>query len=389
MAESSASSGYQNMPCSLPQYDFPKPPCKLDGNIPSNMSAQEIIKLAGTCYIRGFDYGRLDSYVKEDQQSLELVHLLFTSAEMTRKKQYDQAARLLMRCLTFSSQWGSPIQRLCYYFSRALQDRMERHLKPALNHTNKVDGCYSKTQSNGLAMIKSVENASGIHVIDLEIRTGVQWSGLMQSLALRHPSHLVDTLRITLVGMKGEELIDSGRRLDEFIEALAIPFFYRIVEISSMEDIHEDVIVRLRPRIMVNIEVEGEHNSRCFENRFIEVLFYCNTWFDCLDVIFPDRLDTCRVMYEEVFSGKTIRNLIACERKDRWVRYVGTDVWRCLFNHKGLKEISFSYPAWYQARILLKEFPHGEYYTLEANGSAVTIGWKGTQLLAIFAWTCS
>ncbi|GLJ20653.1 hypothetical protein SUGI_0376040 [Cryptomeria japonica] len=243
----------------------------------------------------------------------------------------------------------------------------------------------------------------------------------MQSLALRSSSYPIKLLRITAVGKDVENLIEGGRRLHEVAQSLKIPFIYRMVEISSMEAIQQgmfnvkpgevvavyapyafnsllykrnlldnlvDVIVKLRPRIMVNIEVEVHHNSPRFENRFVEVLFFCSTWFDYLDVILPDRHDTRRVMYEEVFCGNTVRNLVACEMNDRRVRHVKTDVWRCYFGQKGLKEMSFSYQASYQARLLLKEFPQGECYSLDANGSAITMGWNGTQLLTVSAWTC-
>ncbi|GLJ20644.1 hypothetical protein SUGI_0375930 [Cryptomeria japonica] len=443
---------------SLPQSDFSMLQSNFESKMPTEtklLSSQEIIKMASSRYIKVFDCGGLDSFfdilsvAPEDQQSVESVHLLFTCAEMMRNKQYDQAARVLMSCRTFSLQWGNPIQRLCYYFSGALEDRIEREtryelsnfLKDVIVPTYNFQAGYNKTELNDLgafatniipyvrllqftsvqAILDAARNDSKIHLIDLEIRNGSQWSVLMQSLALRSSSYPIKLLRITAVGKDIENLIEGGRRLHEVAQSLKIPFIYRMVEISSMEEIQQgmfnvkpgevvavyapyafssllykrnlldnlvDVIVKLRPRIMVNIEVEADHNSPRFENRFVEVLFFCSTWFDYLDVILPDRHDTRRVMYEEVFCGKTLRNLVACEMNDRRVRHVKTDVWRCYFGQKGLKEMSFSYQAWYQARLLLKEFPHGECYSLDANGSAITMGWKGTQLLTVSAWTC-
>ncbi|GLJ20656.1 hypothetical protein SUGI_0376080 [Cryptomeria japonica] len=480
MAERFAVSGCKNAPCpkiykddqkvqnimsgqldnfSLQQYDVSELPSKFNGEMLTHAyvlsSVEEIVRLAGTRYVRGYANGGIEScfvtpaLATEDQHGLELAHLLFISAEYINNKQYDQAARLLMQCHDFSSKWGSPIERVCYYFSRALQERIERQtceelrnpVKPALNFVNNFYSGYNKAEFNQVlafsyravpfvklvqltsvqAILDTVGNANKIHVIDLDIRNGSQWSGLIQSLALRSPSSSIKLLRITAIGMDAGDLKDSGRRLHELAKSLEVPFSYRMVQISTMEEIDEgmfnvkpgeavavfaptvfhrllynrsllesviDVIKRLRPRIMVNIEVEADSNSPSFDKRFIDVLFHSSACFDAFDVIMPDRRDPERVKYEEIFCGSQIRNMIACEGNDRRVRHVKLDVWRCFFNHKGLKEMSFSYQAWYQARLLLKGLSHGECYSLEANGDALISGWKTTPLVAVSLWTC-
>ncbi|GLJ20657.1 hypothetical protein SUGI_0376110 [Cryptomeria japonica] len=443
---------------SVPLNFFTELPIKFGSEMPTNktgLSSEEIIKLAGTRYIRGFAYDGFEScfvtpaLASEDQKGLELAHLLFASAELISNKQYDQASRLLMQCQKFSSQCGNPIQRIGYYFSGALLQRIERQIseksnklpKEAFDFAYNIDnGCdkneiYSTVAfyaravpfvklvqfSSVQAIIEAVGNARKIHVIDLGIRTGCQWTVLIQSLALRAPSSPLELLKITAVGMNGQEMKNSGGRLEEFAKSSAIPFSYKMVKVSDMEEIHEglfdvkpgeavavyvpsvfrtllykpvllqsvvDVVKKLKPRIMVSTEIEADHNSPCFDKRFIEVLFSCSTWFDSYDAILPDRDDVKRVKFEEAFCGSQIRNMIACEGNDRRVRHVRTDVWRKFFGHAGLTEMAFSHQVWYQARLLLRQFPHAECYTLEANGSAIMVGWKGTPLQAISAWTC-
>ncbi|GLJ20650.1 hypothetical protein SUGI_0376000 [Cryptomeria japonica] len=263
-------------------------------------------------------------------------------------------------------------------------------------------------------------NSGKIHVIDLEIRNGCQWSELMQSLFLRSSSYPIKLLRITALGMDSDDLKDSVRRLHELAQSLGIPFSYRMVQIKSMEEINEgmfkikpgeavsvfappvfhrllynpsllesvlDVIKRLRLRIMVNIEVEVDSNSPPFEKRLVDVLSQSSVCFDAHDVIMPDRHDSRRVKYEEIFCGRQITNTIACEGTERRVRHTKIDVWRCFFKQEGLREMSFSYQAWYQARLLLKEYPNGECCSVEANGDALITGWKTTPVVAVSLWT--
>ncbi|XP_057813301.2 DELLA protein RGL1-like [Cryptomeria japonica] len=203
---------------------------------------------------------------------------------------------------------------------------------------------------------------------------------------------------------------------------MAIPFSYCPVKISYMEEIHEDlfnvkagefvvvyapivfrtllydpillgntinVIKNLKPHILVNSEIEEQHNSPCFASRFVEGLFYSSAYFDSLEVMLPDRNDLRRTKFEEACCGKEISNMLACEGKYRRVRHVKMDMWRSFFRQSGFKEKSFSVHAWCQARFLLKQYNHGENFTIEPNGSAITLGWKGTQLHTISLWSIS
>ncbi|GLJ20646.1 hypothetical protein SUGI_0375950 [Cryptomeria japonica] len=107
---------------------------------------------------------------------------------------------------------------------------------------------------------------------------------------------------------------------------------------------------------MVNIEVEVDSNSPYFEKRLVDVLFHSSACFDSHAVIMPDRRDPRRV--------------------------------KCFFKHKGLREMSFSYQTWYQARLLLKEFPNGGCFSVEANGDALITGWKTTPVVTVSLWIC-
>ncbi|GLJ57428.1 hypothetical protein SUGI_1328580 [Cryptomeria japonica] len=230
------------------------------------------------------------------------------------------------------------------------------------------------------AIIDVVGNEKKIHVIDLGIRSGSHWTVLMEYLAHRSVSSSLPTLellRITAVGMNAEELRKTGKRLHDLAKSYAIPLSYNMVEIASIEEIKEGLFT---------VKSEAQHNSPSFANRFSEVLSHYMAYFDLLDVTLPDRIDLKRVKLEEIITASHIRNIIVYEGKERSVRHVRTDEWRCLFRKAGFREKGFSFQAMYQARLLLREHASGEYYTLEADGHAMIVKWKGTPLFAISAW---
>ncbi|XP_057813299.1 GRAS family protein RAM1-like [Cryptomeria japonica] len=422
------------------------------------LSSEEIIKAAGAQYMHawaeeGFNLNyslAVPGLPGEEQNGIELAHLVLASAEMVSNQRYEEASRLLGQCKIFSSHLGNPIERLCYYFSEALQERMERQtcsepykgkeITPDVADKYRSD--YGKSEFASLAalctsvlpycrilqftaveaILDAVRHERRIHVIDLGIRTGCQWTALIQSLSLKHSSSSsVKHLKITAVGVNSDDLEDSGRRLTVFARAMGISFSFCSVKISKFEEINEDlfnvqagefvavnaptvfktllydptllgntvnVIRKLNPRVLLSSEVEGQHNSPFFADRFVEALFYYSAYFDCLEAMLPDRNDLKRVKFEEVCCGSQIRSMIACEGEDRRVRHVKMDIWRSFFTWAGFREKKFSYQAWCQARLLLKQYVNAESFTIESNGSAMSVGWKGRPLHTLSIWAC-
>ncbi|GLJ20608.1 hypothetical protein SUGI_0375350 [Cryptomeria japonica] len=418
----------------------------------NGLSSEEIIKAAGAQYVHAWAHEgfNLNSHFNvPDQDGVQLVHLLLASAELVSSEQYEEASRMVSQCKNKSSHLGSPIERLCYYFSNALEERIKFQTCPeqekwkqiSPDFTNNFPSDYGKDELYALealstrvnpyaimlqftavqAIIDTMGRRNRVHVIDLGIRTGCQWTSLIQSLTQKVSCSL-QYLKITAVGMNSHELENSGRRLVEFAKTMAISFSYCPVKISNIEEIHEDlfnvkagefvvvyapivfrtllydpillgntinVIKKLKPHILVNSEVEGQHNSPFFASRFVEGLFYYSAYFDCLEVVRPDRNDLRRAKFEEVCCGKEIRNMLACEGKYRRVRHVKMDMWRSFFRQAGFKEKSFSVQAWCQARFLFNHYNPAENFTIEPNGSAITVGWKGTQLHTLSLWSLS
>ena len=71
----------------------------------------------------GFSFYGLSN---EEAKDVELAESLFTAAGKVACQQFDRASKLLNRCDQWSSNTGNPVQRLVYYFSKAVGRRIDR-----------------------------------------------------------------------------------------------------------------------------------------------------------------------------------------------------------------------------------------------------------------------
>ncbi|KAF7804928.1 DELLA protein RGL1-like [Senna tora] len=418
------------------------------------LSTEEIIRVAGERYVQfsthwhdnicipmhpyGFGLG-LGGLSEEENRDVELVQFLLTAAERVGCEQFERAGRLVLHCQLNSSARTSPVQKVISYFAQALGERIakETGITTALNGSekNEEQELVQKMDFNSLfmchnnlpfhqvmqltsiqAIVEHVASETKIHVIDLEIKSGVQWTALMQALAERH-ERPVQLLKITGIGYRGKTKLETGQYLAKFAESLNLPFSYNAVFVTDMMEIREShfhisddealvvsspyvlrkmvsrpeclenlmrIIKNMKPSIMLVLEVEANHNSPSFVNRFVEALFFYSAFLDCIETCMKEE-NACKVTLEAIL-GESIRNIVAMEGKDRRVRSVKIDVWRRFFARYRAVETGFSESSLYQANLVIKEFPHGKFCTLDNNGKTLTVGWKGTQIHSLSAW---
>ncbi|XVF28216.1 hypothetical protein REPUB_Repub15cG0010300 [Reevesia pubescens] len=378
----------------------------------------------------------------QEKKDVELAVLLLAAADKVGYQQYDRASRLLKQCDYMSSKTANPVQRVVYYFSEAIREKIERETgrasskglrrKPLFNFDEEMMkpnpttlACHGDLPFSRIAqftaiqaIVENVAEAKRIHIIDLSIRNGVQWTVLMQGLASRFESPL-ELLKITAVTTDGKHVIEgTGNRLSSFAQSLGLPFAFKIVMVSDMLDLKEDlfeldaeetvavyaaftfrsmlampnrienimrVIRVMNPCLMVVSEVEANHNSPIFVNRFIEVLFFFSTYFDCVATCMKENCKN-REILESMYFGEGIRNMVAAEGEERKVRHVKFDVWRAIFVRYGMEEAELSMSSLYQADLILKTFACGSSCTLDMNGKCLLVGWKGTPMHSISVW---
>ncbi|XP_039043046.1 DELLA protein RGL1-like [Hibiscus syriacus] len=420
------------------------------------LSTEEIMRVAGTRYVQFSDmryddfsmvmhpFGHALSGLSDDEtKDVELVHLLLTAAEKVGYEQFERASRLLSRCKWIASEQANPVQRIVYYFTEALRERIDKatgRLVPKGSEAGFKTGTenglstsittvrihqyipfFLVTQFAGIqAIIENVESASKIHIIDLQLRSGIQWTGMIQALAYRKP-HRVELFKITAVGLVDDEkILESGKRLESVAASFNLPFSFNSVYVRDMEDIKEElfkvrndeslavlcplvlrtmisrpgclenmmrVMKNLNPAILVVIEIEASDNSPSFVNRFIKTLFFYSAYFDCLDTCLEHEAELRTEIESMLWSG--IRNIVATEGKERIVRSVKMEVWSAFFKRFRMVELGFSNSSLYQANLVTKHFPHGGCCTLENIGKSLIVGWKGTPMQSVSAWKFS
>lgn len=378
----------------------------------------------------------------ENSEGVQLIQNLLFSAEKVSDNQYERALKFLKECEKKNLHTGTPVQRLVFYFSRALSEKIanetgriipkdlgEEHVDPVesvlfpnmnlMISFHKEHPLSQVTKFVGVqAILDHLKEARKVHVIDLQIRTGVQWIILMQALAAR-TEHPIQHLKITAVGTGWKSIMEeTGRQLTGFAQSLKLEFTFKIVLFEDLLDLNHtlfdldadeslaiyapyilatfvgrvneiDHLMRMmrnmNPCVMIVTELEVNFNSPTFIGRFVECLFFFGAFFDSLEDCFKND-ETTRINIESTWFGSSIRNILAADGDQRKFRHVNINVWRAFFTRFGLVEIELSVSSLDQACLGLQSVPYGSSCTLYKDGKCLTLGWKGNPLSSLSAW---
>lgn len=425
------------------------------------LSTTDIMKVAGTRFIQssssesassglilnhpfGFSFSGLSDGEKED---VSLAESLLACAEKVGYQQFERARFFLPQIESLSSKTGNPVKRVVHYFAEALRQRIDRETgRVSVKNMQKAESLFNPEEDTKdlnptllafiedlpfckismftcvQALIENVKDAKKIHVIDLEIRKGLQWTILMQALQSRSECPL-ELLKITGIASgnidTSKQIVEeTGKRLKDFAKSLNVPFSFEIVAVSDLLHLREDhfkidseetiavysqyalrnkiqqsdqletimrVIRTINPIVMVVTEIEANHNSKSFVTRFIEALFYFSAFFDCLEACMKGDEEN-RMILESKYFGHGIRNTVAEEGVERKSRNVKIDVWRAFFSRFGMVETKLSMMCLYQAELVAKRFACGNSCTFDINGECLVIGWKGTPINSVSVW---
>ncbi|KAL2510481.1 DELLA protein RGL1 [Abeliophyllum distichum] len=242
----------------------------------------------------------------------------------------------------------------------------------------------------------------------------------MQGIAERDTNPIVQ-LKITAV-----ETIDklrsetTGKRLKSFAGYFNFAFSYKVVFLSDMKDLREEdfdiepeegvainasfmlgnliskpgclknlmtVMRKINLSIMVVSEVEGNHNSPTFVNRFIEALFSSLRHYSTI-LLYLTALQkgVAQDKKNSMENREGIHSIVAAEGYERVTRSVPISVWRAFFARFGLVELELSTASVYQACLIVEQFSCGKSCTLDTNSKCILVGWKGTPLYSISSW---
>ncbi|KAK1408367.1 hypothetical protein QVD17_40087 [Tagetes erecta] len=423
------------------------------------LSTDEVIRLGGERFIQSRSSTSINNisisshpYVSlfsglsdQELKEIQLVEYLLLCSEKVSQQHFERSSMLLDWCDELSSSSGNPIQRIVYYFSKALREKIDKETKGItlsglgkkhvydiesrmMNPNMTTISIYQKLPfyqaghfSGTQVMVDRLSRSKRVHVIDLSIRQGVHSTILMQALSSQ-PDSRTKHLKITAVGTGFETQIkQTGDRLKSFAASLNLSFSFNMVIVEDMRDFNKDlleldskealgvyssyglwslipqqdrlehlmkVIKSTKPRVMLVCETATNLNSSSFVNRFIEALFHYGAVFDSLEDCM-DREDENRLITESMYLGKGIRSIVTDEGSERVIRHVNIDVWRKFFSRFGMKEIGFSISSLYQAMLVAEKISGGSSCTFDMEGNSLVIGWKGTPIQCLSAWKFS
>ncbi|KAL3818106.1 hypothetical protein ACJIZ3_004011 [Penstemon smallii] len=368
---------------------------------------------------------------------IELVSLLVSCVEQIGLKNISAVNHCIARLGELASPRGSSsIHRLIAYYTEALALRVAKLWPHIFSLTtprelDRVDDENSTTwrvlnQVSPIPkfihftcneiLLKSFEGKDRVHIIDFDIKQGLQWPSLFQSLALRTnpPSHV----RITGIGESKQELIETGERLSGFAGALNLPFEFHPV-VDRLEDVrlwmlhvkeNENVAINCvfqmhkmlydtaggvlrdflglirstKAEVVVMAEQEAAHNGMSLESRFSNSLKYYSAIFDSIDSSL-DLESPVRSKVEEIFA-REIRNIIACEGRERFERHETFYKWKELMEQGGFRNLGIRERELLQGQMLLKMYS-SEDFRVEKKESSLTLSYTDQPLYTISAWS--
>ncbi|KAK0572994.1 hypothetical protein LWI29_001540 [Acer saccharum] len=372
------------------------------------------------------------SVVLADSQEngIRLVHALMACAEAVQQNNLSLSQAFVKQIRFLAISQVGAMGKVATFFAEALARRIYGlypqnpidHNFTDLLQSHFYETCpYLKFAhfTANQAILEAFEGKKRVHVIDFSMHQGMQWPALMQALALRPGGP--PAFRLTGIGPPApdntDHLQEVGWKLAQLAETIHVEFEYRgfvansladldasmlelrpsevdSVAVNSVLELHKllarpgaidkvfSVVNNIRPDIFTVVEQEANHNSPVFLDRFTESLHYYSTMFDSLEgaVSSPDKAMT------EVYMGKQICNIVACEGMDRVERHETLTQWKTRFGSAGFAPVHLGSNAYKQASMLLALFAGGDGYRVEENDGCMMLGWYTRPLIATSAW---
>ncbi|KAF7106144.1 hypothetical protein CFC21_106898 [Triticum aestivum] len=380
-----------------------------------------------------------------EREALELVGALTACAEALAGCQHDAANYYLARLGEAASPSGpTPLHRVAACFAEALALRaanMWPHVFDVTPPRELTDGAFHD-DDDALALrvlnsvtpiprflhftlnerlLRAFDGHDRVHIIDFDIKQGLQWPSLLQSLATRTPQPPAH-VRITGVGSSRQELQDTGARLAHVAAGLGLAFEFHAV-VDRLEDVRLWMLhVKRGERVAVNcvlaahrllrdetggalsdflglvrstsaaVLLLGEHeaaglNAGRWEARFARALQHYAAAFDAVGAAGLPPASAARAKAEEMFA-REIRNAVAFEGPDRSERHESFAGWRRRMEDGGFRSAGIGDREAMQGRMIARMFAPGNYGVHpQGDGEGLTLRWLDTPLYTVTAWT--
>ncbi|KAK9062165.1 hypothetical protein SSX86_019351 [Deinandra increscens subsp. villosa] len=372
--------------------------------------------------------------VDSQEAGIRLVHTLMACAEAVQHNDMKLADALVKHVGILVASQAGAMGKVATYFAGALaqriykiypQDGLETSCWEILQ-MHFYESCpYLKFAhfTANQAILEAFAGATRVHVIDFSLNQGMQWPALMQALALRTGGP--PAFRLTGIGPPQPDNTDAlqqvGWKLAQLADTIGVEFEFRgfvansiadidaamldirppeveVVAVNSVFELHRLLarpgavekmltsITAMKPKIVTLVEQESNHNGAVFMERFNEALHYYSTMFDSLESSALTQPNSQDLVMSEVYLGRQICNVVACEGTDRVERHETLTQWRARMNSAGFEPVHLGSNAFKQASMLLALFAGGDGYRVEENDGCLMLGWHTRPLIATSAW---
>nr|QCQ83071.1 DELLa protein GAI1-like protein [Ambrosia artemisiifolia] len=384
--------------------------------------------------------------VDSQENGVRLVHTLMACAEAVQQEDMKRAETLVKQAGYLAVSQAGAMRKVATYFAEALarkiyglypkspqdspafRDLLQMHFYETCPYLK-----FAHFTANQ-AILEAFAGKKKVHVIDFSMKQGMQWPALMQALALRPGGP--PTFRLTGIGPPSgdntDHLQEVGWKLAQLADTIHVKFEYRgflaesladlepamldlredeVVAVNSVFEMHELLarpgavekvllaVKEMKPEILTVVEQEANHNGPVFLERFTESLHYYSTLFDSLESsgggngsgvsegsgVTSAASNQDKIM-SEVYLGKQICNVVACEGADRVERHETLTQWKTRFDSAGFQPVHLGSNAYKQASMLLALFAGGDGYRVEENDGCLMLGWHTRPLITTSAW---
>lgn len=372
--------------------------------------------------------------VDSQEAGVRLVHALMACAEAVQQENFKLADALVKHIGILAVSQAGAMRKVATYFAEALarriykiypQDTLESSYTDVLQMHFYETCPYLKFAhfTANQAILEAFNDCSRVHVIDFSLKQGMQWPALMQALALRPGGP--PAFRLTGIGPpqpdNSDALQEVGWKLAQLAETIGVEFEFRgfvansladldasildirpshveAVAVNSVFELHRllsrtggiekvlNSIKSMKPKIVTIVEQEANHNGVVFLDRFNEALHYYSTMFDSLESSGLTQPNSQDLVMSELYLGRQICNVVACEGPDRIERHETLSQWRARMKSAGFDPVHLGSNAYKQASMLLALFAGGDGYAVEENDGCLMLGWHTRSLIATSAW---
>ncbi|XP_051141054.1 DELLA protein GAI-like [Andrographis paniculata] len=372
--------------------------------------------------------------VDSQETGVRLVHALMACAEAVHQQNMKLADALVKHVGILAAAQTGAMRKVATYFAEALarkiynicpSDDLDSSFSDVLQFHFYETAPYLKFAhfTANQAIFEAFAGAARVHVIDFNLKQGMQWPELMQALAVRPEGP--PAFRLTGIGPpqadNSDALQEVGWKLAQFAQTIGVEFEFRGFVTNSLADLDADIlelrssaseavavssvlelhrllacpgaidkvlssIKAMNPKIVTVVEQEASHNSAGFLDRFNEALHYYSTIFDSLESAGPEPINGQDLAMTEVYLGRQICNVVACDGSDRVERHETLAQWRARLRAAGFSPAHLGSTAYKRASMLLAHFTAGDGYGVQENDGCLMLGWHTRPLIATSAW---